>query len=158
MRDSFVFYRSFFEAVSMIPEDEGNKAIKYILEYAFNDIEPTQKEGVAYALFCMAKPQIDANNQRFENGKKGAEYGKLGGRPRKNPKGVIEENPKGVNTKTPNVNDNVNDNENVNVNDNGAGLINTIEMGKFYPIRKKKTQEDVLNELDELLKKETVNG
>ena len=59
---------------------------------------------------------MDANNKKYVNGQKGAEYGKLGGRPKKNkenPIGVIEKNPNGLLEKTPNVNvnENVNDNE-----------------------------------------------
>jgi hypothetical protein len=127
MRDSLVFYRSFYEAIKDLPQEERLKAYEYIFNYAFEDKEP-EENGAARAIFKMAKPQIDANNQRYENGCKGAEYGKLGGRPRKekpqeNPKETPkkpQENPK----ETPN--DNVNDNENVNdnVNDNDNDNVN----------------------------------
>lgn len=144
MRDSVVFYRSFYEAITLIPEADFNQAVKNILEYAFNEVEPESKEGIAYALFCMAKPQIDANNQRFENGKKG-------GRPRKtngfeNEKPMVLENSE---IKKPNVN--VNDNVNVNVNENE--LINSVVMNTYYPIKPKKSKEDVLKELDQLSNK-----
>lgn len=117
MRDSLVFYRSFYEALNCLPDEEYLKAIKMVLDYALNDIEPTVNTGMAYAVFLLIKPQIDANNRRYINGCKGAEYGKLGGRP-KTPRKPLE-NPK----QTPNENDNENENDNVNVNENDNGVI-----------------------------------
>lgn len=52
--------------------------------------------------------------------------------------------------KTPNVN--------VNVNDNVNGLINYVIPNKVYPIAKKKTKDDVMQELDELIKKEKASN
>lgn len=112
-RESFVMYRSFWDAIRELPNEDIANSIKAIAEYALNGVPP-DVSGVAKSIFIMAKPQIDANNKRYENGNKGAEYGKLGGRP-KNPKETPkkpQENPK----RTPN--ENVNDNENENVNDN----------------------------------------
>ena len=115
MRDSVVFYRSFWEAIKEADPPDQLAAYNAIFDYALDGIEPNVT-GAAAVAFIMAKPQIDANNRRYENGKKGAKYGKLGGRPRKekNPKKTPkkpQENP----TETPNVN--VNENVNVNVND-----------------------------------------
>ena len=55
---------------------------------------------------------MDPNTKKYKNGQKGAEYGRLGGRPRK------EKTPVGLSQETPNVNENanVNVNENANVN------------------------------------------
>ena len=114
MRDSFVFYRSFAEALKALPEEEKNKAIDYIIAYALDDEEPEELEGIAVAVFKLVKPQIDANNKRFENGcKGGAPTGNQNAR--KQPKNNLEttkKQPKN-NQKQPNVN--VNDNDNVNV-------------------------------------------
>lgn len=117
IRDSFVFYKSFADAIDLLPEHEQVGAYRAIVRYALTGEEP-QIDGMAQIVFTMARPQIDANTKRFHDGHKGADYGKLGGRPKKNPIGVISENPSGVSEKTPNVNVNVNDNVNVNVNDN----------------------------------------
>ena len=112
MRDSIVFYRSFYEAIKEIPLEEQGVVYNAIYGYALDGIEP-ELTGVAKAIFLLVKPQIDANNSRYENGKKGAEYGKKGGRPKnENPKETPsepQENPK----KTPNenVNENVNEND-----------------------------------------------
>ena len=73
-----------------------------MLGYGMDGTEPDAFESkVAQIVYTMAKPQIEANNKRKQNGAKGAEYGKLGGRPKKNPIGVNEENPIGVNSETP---------------------------------------------------------
>lgn len=88
------------------------KLYNTIFAYQFEEKEE-KLSGIEKAVFTLIKPQLNANNTRYENGCKGAEFGKLGGRPKKekplkNPTGVIEENP--------NVTPNENNNENVNVN------------------------------------------
>ena len=90
-RDSVIFYLSFYEAIRELPESEKLKAYEMIFDYAFSGKEPEER-GIASAVFKLIKPQIDANNKRYENGVKGGEYGKLGGRP-KTPK-KPQENPK----------------------------------------------------------------
>ena len=69
MRDSFVFYRSFAESVKNLPPEEYKKVMQSILDYALDGKEPEQS-GIEYTGFCLVKPQIDANNPRYENGKK----------------------------------------------------------------------------------------
>jgi len=123
-RDSFVFYRSFAEAIEELDEDLRLKCFDAIVAYGIHGKE-TKLDGIPKLIFTMAKPQLDANNKKYVNGKKGGKYGKMGGRPKgkgvndKNPSGDIEENPIGVINKTPNVN--VNDNENVNENEKEKG-------------------------------------
>lgn len=70
MRDSVVFYRSFWEAIKKLPDPDKLEALTAIIEYGLNDAEP-EMDGVAAAMFLMAKPQIDANNKRYQNGTKG---------------------------------------------------------------------------------------
>ena len=116
-RQSFVFYRSFYEAISDLPDADRLACYEALMAYALDGVEPKDK-GVVSAIYKSMKPQIDANNRRYINGCKGAQYGKLGGRPKKNNDGVIDKNPIGVTdenpNKTPNDNENVNDNENDN--------------------------------------------
>ena len=69
MRDSVVFYRSFYEAICELPEENQLSAIKAILEYALN--ERNEATGTARAMLMMAQPVIDSNNKRYENGKRG---------------------------------------------------------------------------------------
>ena len=108
-KDSFIFYRSFYEATQYLEKDQKADLFEAISNYALNQ-EETKLDNVCNALFSLIKPQLDANQQRYINGKKGADHGKKGGRP-KTPKKPLT-NPK----LTPNVN--VNGNVNVNVNDN----------------------------------------
>ena len=119
MRDSLVFYRSFYEAVKDLPAEEFKEAVSAIMEYGLND-EEQAPSGAAKVFLIMAKPLIDANNKKHENGKKGAEFGKLGGRPKKETPRKPQENPKETPKKpqenpnrTPNVNVDVNVNENI---------------------------------------------
>lgn len=65
IRDSMVFYKSFYDAVKALPEAERLKAITDILEYGLNGKAPETCAGI------MAKPLIDRNNKRYENGRKG---------------------------------------------------------------------------------------
>jgi hypothetical protein len=97
-KDGFVFYKSFADAINRLDEQEQLQAYKALIDYGCYGIEH-ECTGMVGIIFDMAKPQIDANNRRYENGKKGAKYGKLGGRPKKqseNPIGVIDKNPIGV--------------------------------------------------------------
>lgn len=116
MNDSFVFYKSFYEAALELDAPDRLEFYDALTQYAIAGKEADIESSVARAMFKMARPQIDANVKRREDGKKGAEYGILGGRPKKEKgDGVSDKNPSGVIEKTPNVN--VNANANVNVKD-----------------------------------------
>ena len=132
--ESYVFYRSFHEALAELDIKEYGKIMYAINEYALNQNEEKVNAltGMTKALWTLIKPQIDANLRRREWGSKNAEYGKMGGRPRKEktPMGFSIETPMGFLEKTPNVNVNVNknlnSNSNKNVNVNGETATNTI--------------------------------
>ena len=66
MRDSVIFYRSFYEAIDELPLDLQAKVYKAIFEYSLNYNEIVL-EGIAKTIFTLIKPQIEANNKRFEN-------------------------------------------------------------------------------------------
>lgn len=70
MRDSLVFYRSFAEAISDLDEKDQLAAFWNIVRYGLDGDEPTER-GAASAVYRMAKPQIDVNNKRYQNGSKG---------------------------------------------------------------------------------------
>lgn len=79
-RDSFVFYRSSFEAISLMPPEVQAEVYPALVEYALNGKEPKGLSDIAQGVFILVKPNIDASITRIENGKK---FGKLGGRPTK---------------------------------------------------------------------------
>ena len=117
MKESFIFYASFYKAIEELDEKKQLKLYKSIMKLALENEENEKLTGIEKAIFELIKPQILANNKRYEDGQKG-------GRPRKNKTtGFEKEKTTGFENKKPNVNVNVNDNENENVNVNVNGGI-----------------------------------
>ena len=71
MRNSFVFYSSWWIAIRNLPRDVQGDVLTAIVEYGLSGETTEQLKPIAKAMLTMAKTQIDVNNQRFENGKKG---------------------------------------------------------------------------------------
>jgi len=113
-RDTFIFYRSFFEAIEEVEAESQLPIYRAIAMYALDKKEP-KLTGLAKVLWRLIRPQIDANWIRYENGCKGAEHGFKGGAPvgNQNARKQPQNNPKTT------LNVNVNDNENINDNENG---------------------------------------
>lgn len=127
MRDAVVFYKSFFESIGELSPENALNIYNAIFRYAFYDEDP-ELSGVERAIFTIIKPQIDANNRRYENGKKG-------GRPSKNTENTKDENKNhrfnnsktsGFNDKKPKEKENDKDKEkdkgNVNENENEKNI------------------------------------
>lgn len=75
-REGFVFYRSFYEAINCLKKPvEKWAAMEAIILYALDGIE-SESLCVADMALAFVKPQIDANNRRYENGKKGGRKSK----------------------------------------------------------------------------------
>lgn len=117
MKESFVFYRSFYESINKLDDEIKLEIFNAICEYSLNEKE-LELSVVADAIFTLIKPNIDSANKRYiasvENGKKG-------GRPKKNDN--LEKPKKNLkkpsnNLEKPKQNLNVNDNVDVNVNYN----------------------------------------
>lgn len=70
-RESFIFYRSFYEAIKCMPPDVQAEIYPAICEYALFGKLPKNLSEVAKGMFTLIKPNIDVNTARFENGKKG---------------------------------------------------------------------------------------
>ena len=109
MAESMVFYKSFLEAVDGFEESLQLAFIKGVLRYGLYDEEPDFDDPALSGMFKLIRPQVNANNKRREDGKKG-------GRPKKTI-GFENENHRLLNSK-PNVNVNENVNVNVNANEN----------------------------------------
>lgn len=121
MRDSFVFYRSFYDAIKDLPRDVQGEIYTAIMEYSLYGKETENLKPIAHSVFTLMKPQIDVNNKRFENGKKGGRP-KSGNEPDGNQE-ETKEKPSNNQSETkskPNVNDNVNVNENKDNTPNGV--------------------------------------
>lgn len=113
MRESFVFYKSFYDAIKQIPEEYQLELYNAILQYSLEGIEPSNLSNIASAMFTLIKPNIDNAQKRYETS---VNNGKKGGRPKKEkPNKNLNETQEKPNENL-NVNDNVNDNDNVNVN------------------------------------------
>ena len=138
-RESFVFYRSFYEGIKELPRDIQGEVLTAIMEYGLNGVTTENQKPITKAMFALIKPQLDANNQRFENGKRG-------GRPKadcnqtetetkpNHNQTITKPKPNHNQTETkpePNVNDNVNVNVNVNDNDDKDASAITDEK-KYY--------------------------
>ena len=121
MRDSFVFYRSFYDAIKDLPRDVQGEIYTAIMEYSLYGKETENLKPIARSVFTLMKPQIDVNNKSFENGKKGGRP-KSGNEPDGNQE-ETKEKPSNNQSETkskPNVNDNVNANENKDNTPNGV--------------------------------------
>lgn len=73
-RDKITFHASWLDAIEILPIEMQGNILLGILRYGFNGEMP--EGGLESAMVQMAKPQMDADNQHFDNGSKG-------GRPKK---------------------------------------------------------------------------
>lgn len=68
-RDSFVFYKSFYEAVNHLNDADRLACYDAIAKYGLEGV--CDAEGVPAAIMSIVRPILDANNRRYENGKQG---------------------------------------------------------------------------------------
>lgn len=108
---SFVFYQTFYESICAVPDEDAQlRLYKAVVEYGLYGKEP-ELPGWDNAVFIQIRKLLADNHIKRENGKKGAEHGKKGGRPPSNPQEKTPHKPQENPTQTPNVNDNeINDN------------------------------------------------
>ena len=76
MRNSFVFYESWWEAIKNLPREIQGEVLTAIIEYGLTGETTESLKPVTKALLTLVKPQIEANNQKFENGKRGGRKAK----------------------------------------------------------------------------------
>lgn len=79
-RNSFIFYKSFHDAIKTADDSTQLELYKAICEYALFGNKPNL-QGLAAGFWALIEPQITANWKRFNNGTKGGKYGELGGNP-----------------------------------------------------------------------------
>lgn len=142
MDESFVFYKSFMDAVQDLPPEVRCEAYEAIMTYSFTGEEPEMSQ-IAKIVFRMAKPQLDANKDRRKNAKKGGEAKRDKAKAEQETAKAEQKTAKAENDSAygteevlpmaekdsaygtqgavPNVNVNGNGNVNVNGNENGKG-------------------------------------
>ena len=81
--ESFIFYRSFFEAIREFPKDRRLEIYDAITNFAFVG-EEAEFTGMQNAIFSLIKPLIEASMKNYKNGKKG---GRPSNKPQQPPKG-----------------------------------------------------------------------
>ena len=117
MRNSFVFYRSFNEAMEELSENDQLVLYRAIVDYGLDSREPSFNSSYLRMAWKLIKPQLDANWKRYNNGCKGKEFGKRGGAPKgnKNATKTTPKQPQDNPKTTPNDNDNDNNKASTNV-------------------------------------------
>ena len=118
-KNSFVFYDSFLSAMKHLNDAEFRECVMKIKDYALEGVDEESSSPMVNVIMELAKPNLDSARRRYmasvENGKKGAEFGKLGGAPKGN-QNARKNNPQST-PKQPldvDVNDDVEVDENVN--------------------------------------------
>jgi hypothetical protein len=107
-------------AMKHLSDAEFRECMLKISDYALDGVDEESSSPMVNVIMELVKPNLDAANKRYdacvENGKKGAEYGKLGGAPKGN-QNARKKQP----LKQPlnvDVEENVNNDVNVNEKDN----------------------------------------
>ena len=77
MTDSFVFYRSFYESTTELPDSEKSALMDAICEYALNGVEIDLPSVATRAIFRVIRETLKSNAYKRNSGHRG-------GRPRKN--------------------------------------------------------------------------
>ena len=71
-RNQFTFYRSFYDAIKVLPKKEQTAVVLAICAYALDSEEP-KLTGTAAAIFTLIRPTLDASRKKAESGKRGGE-------------------------------------------------------------------------------------
>jgi hypothetical protein len=138
MRDSAIFYRSFYEAIKELDPMLQSQVYTALFEYALN-FNTVELSGIAKTVFTLIKPQLDANNKRYSNGLK----------PKQKQNGSKTEAKQKQKISKAEANDNDNDNVNGNENGNENGNQN-VKVNLVYNKFTKPEPIDVLNYMAEL--------
>lgn len=132
IRDSFVFYRSFYEAVKSQDDKTISDLFKAICEYALNH-EEIELNGIEKMAFELIKPQLEANYKKALSGCKGgqARAKQSQAKGKQNEAKTKQTQAKGKQSQA-----NINVNANVNVNDNVDIISNSKKIyGEFKNVK-----------------------
>jgi len=68
-RDSMVLYRSFYDAIKLLPDDIQLEIFRAIFEFGLDGIEPELSKS-ALPFWLLIKPNLQANRTKWESGSK----------------------------------------------------------------------------------------
>lgn len=68
-RNSFTFYRSYWESINNLPQKNQMELYKAIIEYSLDRAEP-KLTGVSKTIWILVKPVIDSGYIKYQNGSK----------------------------------------------------------------------------------------
>ncbi len=119
-RDSFVFYRSFKEAIEECPIDDQLEIYKAITDFALNGERPNLQSSFGRICWRLIEPVLVTNWNRYVNGCRGKEFGDKGGAPKGNKNALKQpqNNPK----TTPNKDKDVDNKENIDIPKKADGV------------------------------------
>ena len=115
MRESFIFYKSFYESIKELDLKDQVQIYNAIFSYQFENKE-IELTGVCKSIFTLIIPQLEANNKRYVNGCKGGAPKGNTNASKKQPKNNLKTTKNNLNLTEKQPNDNVNENDNVNRN------------------------------------------
>ena len=160
---SFVFYDSFLEAMKHLNDAELRECVLKIRDYALEGVDEESSCPMVNVIMAMAKPNLDSAKRRYmasvENGKKGAEYGKLGGAPKGNQnarKKQPQKQPLDVDVND-DVEEDVNEEVNVNGDDDGDNPSGSIGFQSSFSNSSIGFQEEIENDSERLEEREENN-
>ena len=137
-KNSFVFYDSFLSAMKHLNDAEFRECVLRIRDYALEGVDEESSSPMVNVIMAMAKPNLDSAKRRYmasvENGKKGAEYGKLGGAPKGNQNARKKQplkQPLDVDANE-DVEEDVNEEVNVNGDDDGDNPSGSIGLQSYF--------------------------
>ena len=139
---SFIFYASFKKAAEQMSDRNRLAFYDAISRYGIEGKEPQNLNKTVLQCWLLVKPQLDSNNKKYEDGKKG-------GRPAKT-SGLQEQETTGLQTEKPNVNVNVNENENVNVNEKVKEKNTKKKVGELPDDGTEEKRQKIINQLNSI--------
>ena len=162
-KKSFVMYDSFLEAMKHLNDAEFRECFLRIRNYAIDGLEEESASPNINIIMALVKPNLDSARRRYmasvENGKKGAESGKLGGAPKGNQnarKKQPQKQPLDVDVND-DVDEDVNEEVNVNGYDDGENPSGSIGFQSSFSNSSIGFQEEIENDSERLEESEENN-
>lgn len=70
-RNQFTFYKSYWDAIRLLPKKERAPVLEAVIAYALDETEPEGLSGVATSIFTLIRPTLDSGRRRAAAGKQG---------------------------------------------------------------------------------------